>query len=194
MKKVLLSAVALLTIGFANAQEEAAATTGGFAQGDVFVSGAFAFGSESTGDAKTSGFEIEPRVGYFMSENIAIGGKLGYMSMTDDDGFSETKFNALSVGAFGRYYATPGSQFSLFAELGADYTSEDYEAFKVNGFGVNLGAGLSYFVSSNFAIEAGWAGLGYNSMKADVDGAEATNTFGLMLDMRSINFGLVYKF
>lgn len=198
MKKVLLSAVALLTIGFANAQEEAAATTGGFAKGDMFLSGSVGFGSETTGDQKDNMFTIAPKFAFFVSDNIAVGAKLGYTSSKTDNGSADATNSEFAAGAFGRYYMTPASQFSLFAELGAEISSYDNEygfaAGKGNGFGVNLGAGVSYFVSSNFAIEAGWAGLGYNTTKPDVSGADSTNTFGLMMDLSSINFGLVYKF
>ena len=197
MKKVLLSAVAILTFGFANAQEEAAATTGGFAKGDLFLSGAVSIGSESTGDDKSTGFTIEPKVGYFISDNIAIGGKLGYTSYKAEDTFGDTADNAgFTVGAFGRYYMTPASQFSLFGEFGVDYTSWDNKLADAQSseFGLGLGLGLSYFVSSNFAIEATWAGLGYTTNDNGGNGADATNTFGLGADMRAISFGVNYKF
>ena len=54
MKKVILTAIAVLGFAFANAQ------TGGFAKGDAFISGALTVGSTKSGDVKTSGFEIEP--------------------------------------------------------------------------------------------------------------------------------------
>ena len=80
MKKVLLSAVALLAFGFANAQEEGKGN-GGFAKGDVFVSGAVTFGSSKTGDFKANAFEIAPKVGYFVTENIAVGASVGFQSL-----------------------------------------------------------------------------------------------------------------
>ncbi len=196
MKKVLLSAVALLAFGFANAQEEGKGN-GGFAKGDVFVSGAFSIGSEKTGDDKSSGFEIEPKVGYFVTENIAIGGKLGFASYKAEDTFGDTDdLSALTVGAFGRYYMTPASQFSLFGQLGFDYSSIDDKLADVqeNEIGLNLGLGLSYFVSNNWSIEATWAGLGYTSNDNGGNGAEKTNSFGLGADLRAISFGVNYKF
>ena len=196
MKKVLLSAVALLAFGFANAQEETKGN-GGFSKGDVFVSGAFSIGSEKTGDDKSSGFEIEPKVGYFVTENIAIGGKLGFASYKAEDTFGDTDdLSALTVGAFGRYYMTPASQFSLFGQLGFDYSSIDDKLADVqeNEIGLNLGLGLSYFVSNNWSIEATWAGLGYTSNDNGGNGAEKTNSFGLGADLRAISFGVNYKF
>ena len=196
MKKVLLSAVALLAFGFANAQEEEKGN-GGFSKGSMFVSGAFSIDSEKTGDAKSSGFEIAPKFGYFVTDNIAIGGKLGYASMKAENGSVDTQdMSALTVGAFGRYYMTPASQFSLFGEFGVDYSSIDNKLadYKENEIGVNLGLGLSYFLNNNWAIEASWAGLGYTTNDNGGDGAEKTNTFGLDANLRSISFGAVYKF
>ncbi len=196
MKKVLLSAVALLAFGFANAQEEKSAN-GGFSKGDVFVTGAVTLSSTSMDEDKSSSFEIAPQVGYFLTENIAIGGKIGYSSEKAENAFGDTEDMAgFTVGAFGRYYFTPASQFSLFGQLGLDYASmEDKLAdYKVNAFGAGLGFGMNYFVSSNFSIEAGVGVLGFASAKADVSGAEAANTFQFGGDWRAVTFGVNYKF
>ncbi|MEL1248528.1 outer membrane beta-barrel protein [Flavobacterium helocola] len=201
MKKVLLSAVALLAFGFANAQEEKSAN-GGFAKGDVFVSGSFGIASDKAYDAdldfvESTGFSFMPKVGFFVTENIAVGGKLGFASMKAEvEGVDVEETSELSLGAFGRYYMTPASQFSVFAELGLDYNSTDYKLadLQKNGFGANLGLGLSYFVSSNFALEAGVAVLGFNSEKFDVDGAETESSFGLGADLTNVSLGVVYKF
>lgn len=183
MKKVILAAIAVMGFGFANAQ------TTGFAKGDAFISGALTLGSEKTGDVKTSTFEIEPRVGYFVTENIAIGGKLGYKTVKDAT-------DAFTVGAFGRYYFTPASQFSVFGQAGLDFTNTKFKAAdaKANEFGANIGLGLSYFLSNHFAIEATWAGLGYSVNNNGGHGADKTNTFGLGTDLRDVSFGVVYKF
>lgn len=194
MKKLLLTAAAVFAFGFANAQD---AGNGGFAKGDVYVTGAFGIASEKTGDNKSSGFEIEPKVGFFVTENIAIGGKLGFSSYKAENAFGDTDDEStFTAGAFGRYFFTPASQFSLFGELGIDYSSIDDKLFDVQEkqTGVNLGLGLNYFVSKNFAIEATWAGLGYTSNDNGGNGAEKTNSFGLGADLRSINFGVTYKF
>ncbi|MCP2029472.1 outer membrane protein [Flavobacterium sp. HSC-32F16] len=184
MKKVILTAIAVLGFAFANAQ------TGGFAKGDAFVSGAFKFGSEKTGDDKTNSFEIEPSVGYFVSENIAIGGKLGYKTVKDVS-------DAFTVGAFGRYYFTPASQFSVFGQAGLDYTNAKDKVYdaKSNQFGANIGLGLSYFLSNHFAIEATWLGLGYSVNDNGGHDAEKTNNFSFGTDLRNnVSFGVVYKF
>ena len=195
MKKIVLSAVAILAFGFANAQES---TGKGFTTGDVFISGSVGINSEKTGDQKESGFEISPKVGFFVTDNIAIGGRLGFSSDKEENaaGVETLDESRLTVGVFGRYYFTPASDFSLFGQLGVDYSTVDNKLADAqeNEIGANLGLGLSYFVSSNFAIEATWAGLGYLSNDNGGDGAEKTNSFGLGANLDSINLGVVYKF
>lgn len=184
MKKIVLAAIAVLGFSFANAQ------TKGFAKGDAFISGAFGVGTEKTGDSKSNAFVLVPSVGYLVSENVAIGGKLGFGSSKEND----VKQNDFTVGAFGRYYFTPASQFSVYGQAGLDFTNHKIEKAKSNEIGVNVGLGLSYFLSNHFAIEATWAGLEYSVNNNGGDGADKTNSFGLASDLRDVRFGVVYKF
>ncbi|PBJ13692.1 outer membrane beta-barrel protein [Flavobacterium sp. ACN6] len=184
MKKIILAAIAVMGFSAANAQ------TTGFSKGDTFISGAFNVGTEKTGDAKSNDFTLVPSVGYFVSENVALGAKLGFGSSKVDD----VKENAFTVGAFGRYYFTPASQFSVYGQAGLDFTNYKTGDFKSNELGVNVGLGLSYFLSNHFAIEATWAGLGYSVNNNGGDGADKTNRFGLGTDLRDVSFGVIYKF
>lgn len=194
MKKLLLSAVAVFAFTFANAQDGE-----GFSKGDVFVSGSVGFNSSKQGDAKSNEFSFSPAAGYFLTENIAAGARLNVVSGENTD---ESTYSEFGAEVFGRYYFTPASKFSLFGELAVGFGNEKTEReiglvkveTKHSNFGVNAGVGVNYFLSNNFAIEAKWAGLGYNSRKLDADGADAENTFGLNVDLSSINLGLVYKF
>lgn len=195
MKKVLLSLTALFAFGLASAQE----ADNGFSNGDAFISGSVGFANQSTGDVKTNGFTVSPRVGYFVSENIAVGVALGYTSTTDKaPGTEDEKNSMFEVGAFGRYYFTPANKFSLFGQLGVAYASSKYEEgdfeAKSNGFNIGLAPGINYFVSDHFALEATFGLLGYTTSKPDADGAESTDTFEFGVDMSNINFGIVYKF
>jgi len=186
MKKIILAAIAVMAFSFANAQ------TTGFSKGNVFISGALSVDSHKTGDAKANEFIIEPRVGYFVSENIAIGAKLGFGSNKVGD----DKTNSFTAGAFGRYYFTPASQFSVYGQAGVDFTNYKYKPGngKENEVGANVGLGLSYFLSSHFAIEATWLGLGYSVGNNGGHGADKTNNFSFGTDLRDVSFGVVYKF
>ncbi|MGQ2985107.1 outer membrane beta-barrel protein [Flavobacterium sp.] len=201
MKKLLFSLAALAAFASANAQEEEGTT--GFTKGDVFASGSLGYNSRKTGEEKYTRFGVMPRVGYFVSEKIAIGAQLGYSSTeaTYYTGmeWDERTTNSLTAGAFARYYGTPGKTFSFFGQLHVNYNSEktDYEGGgedKRNGFDIGIMPGISYFVSDHIALEATFGALGYGTSKPDADGAESTNTFNLDLDLTSVGIGIVYKF
>ncbi|WP_306353875.1 outer membrane beta-barrel protein [Flavobacterium sp. '19STA2R22 D10 B1'] len=205
MKKVLLTAIAVFAFGFANAQEDNA----GFSKSDTFVTGSVGFNSQKTGDLKTNGFTFTPKVGYFVTENIAVGVGLGITTSKTDRpfaGIDERKTTVFSAEVFGRYYMSPASKFSLFGELAVgfgntkikDITSTPLGSLstesKNNGFNVGFAPGVNYFIAKNFALEATFGVLSYNSSKPDVDGAESTNKFDIGLKMSDIKLGLVYKF
>ena len=196
MKKLLFTA-AIAVLGFTSVNAQDDTTVGGFEKGDVFVSGSVSFGNESFGDESTNEFGFSPKVGMFLSDNIAAGLKLGYTSEKgDNNGVDFVDYTTLAVGAFGRYYVSPESEFSLFAELGVDYKSIDDKLndAKADGFDIAFAPGISYFVSKNFAIEATVGVLSYTTEKADFSGAESRDNFDIGLNFANINFGVVYKF
>jgi len=195
MKKLLLmAAVAVFGLSNVNAQDDT--TTGGFAEGDLFVSGSLGYNSTKMGDFKTNTFEFSPSVGYFITENIALELNLLVGTSTDEDDDKSSNFGA-GLGA--TYFFTPASQFSFTVGAGVAYSTFKFEPdggdeFKSNAFGVVVAPGVNYFISDDFALRASIGALSYTSDKADVDGAEAENTFGLNLDLSDINFGIIYKF
>lgn len=188
MKKLLLTAAAVFAFGFANAQE------GGFAKGDTFISGTATFTNTKMGDVKADTYQVSPSVGYFVTENIALGLGVNFAksAMEFEGDEIEVKSTGASVGA--SYFFTPAKPFSLLAGLGISYNKADLMGTDVNTFGVALAPGFNYFISKNFAVNANIGVLGYTSQKMDVDGAEATNTFALGLNGSNLNFGLTYKF
>jgi len=209
MKKLVLSLSALITFGLANAQETTT-TTEGFKKGDAFISGGAGFSSQKSGESdKSKQYNISPRAAYFVTNNIALGVSLNYMHRKID-GFYDTstlvqKDNSLSAGVFGRYYLTPASKFSFFAQLGVNYVSTkstlrgyNYDMDnKTEGIGVNFSPAISYFISDHFALEALFGILSYNSYKPNNDAVvngPSTDTFSAGLDLGNINLGLVYKF
>jgi len=202
MKKVLFSLAALFAFGFANAQDDT--TSGGFKNGDAFISGTVSYDSQKTGDLKNTSFNVTPSVGFFVTDNIALGVAVGYTSTENDNAGSgfDTKQNAFTAGVFGRYYFNPASKFNIFGQLDLGYNSTKLETYsdfgpieyKVDGFGVGLSPGMNYWLSNHFALEATFGILGYASAKPDFPGAESSNVFSIGLNLSDINFGLVYKF
>lgn len=203
MKKIILTFAAVIAFGAANAQTKKETAKGGegFANGDAFVSGALTLSSTNNKntDVKTSTFEINPQVGFFVTDNIAVGAQVGYKSEQGKTSGTKTQDDStLSLGAFGRYYFTPASKFSLFGQLDFGYQSMtdnlSSPKYKVNGFGGGLGAGANYFLSSHFSIEAAVGVLQFASAKANTTGAKNVSVFQFGGDWRAVSFGVNYKF
>lgn len=204
MKKVLLvGAVALF--GAVNAQ--VATSVEGFVKGDTFITGAIGYTSEKQNNFEENVFTVAPSVGHFVSPNIAVGARVGYTNGTMEDTFATVvvseEVDAVNAGVFGRYYTTPASKFSLFGELNVNYASAKYTEnngitaateTKYNGFNFGIAPGVNYFISKNFALEAAVGVLSYSTMKEDVAGAEAVDTFNFGLNFTDVTLGLVYKF
>jgi outer membrane protein len=205
MKKLILcAAVAVFALTSVNAQEENATTdgTGGFAKGDVAITGGFGFGTESTGDMKVNTFTFMPTAGFFVTNNIAVGVNAAISTGKEEDNDFEATLNTLKVGAFGQYYFTPSNQFSFLVTVGAGFTSWKYEEevpnfsseTKSDGFYAGVTPGINYFVSDHFAIQAHVGVLGYETTKPDADGADSTDSFDFGVNFKDISFCLVYKF
>ena len=196
MKKLILSAAAIFAFGFANAQDTEVTGAKGFANGDVFMTGSVGFSTTKNGDNKQNSFEIAPSAGMFVTENIAIGARIGYASFKSENAIGDTADNStLAFGVFGRYYMTPASDFSLFAQLGVDFATVDDNLADTTdkGFAIGFAPGVSYFVSEHFALEATYGILNYTTYEQD-GAADKTNSFNVGLDLSNINLGLVYKF
>jgi outer membrane protein len=207
MKKVLLSAVALLAFGFANAQDKKEGGAG-LASGNIVLTGDLNYTSTSQDEVKSSVFGLAPGVGYMMSDNLMLLGSIGISTGTvSSPGTEDVKINGLGLNAGVRYFFTPADKFSLSiggqlgygsisSNLGVDEFGDPVvlaEDVKTSTISFNVPVGLHYFMNDNFAITTTFGGLGYSSSKEDTDGAEAKNTFDLNLKMSSLSFGLLYK-
>ncbi len=109
----------------------------------------FGFGNTSNID-----FSIAPRIGYFIQNNIALGGivNLGISKYKGVEATYTYRFNA-----FGRYYIPKGEVYNplndgrFFVEGQAGFGGQTGVPF---GFNVSAGLGYAYFVSSTVALEA----------------------------------------
>jgi outer membrane protein len=194
MKKAIFTiSIILLTTIIVNAQK----SSEGFLKGNIFTSGQFAFNSETTGDIKTTSIDFSPTVGYFVSNNVAIGVQLGVTNSVTK--FKSTKTgekNGYSAGILARYYMNPTNKFSVFgsAALSFGSTNNKTDSLKTTSFSLGFAPGISYFLSNHFAIETTIGSLGFSSIKPDVDGADATNSINFGLNLTAATFSLVYKF
>jgi outer membrane protein len=209
MKKVLLTLTAVAGLTLVSQAQQM-----GFGKGDIIVEGNLGFNSRDNknSEVKTSEFNFTPKVGYFFTDKIAAGVNVHVGTGTNDQyGIDrKTKDNNFGVGVFGRYYFLElGSRFKTYAEVNADYNNSRSELTvasnttkgpKVNAFGVNTGIGANYFLTDKIALNFAFANvIGFNTSKADTDGAKAVNEFGVNVNefnnfFNTAQFGLTFKF
>jgi outer membrane protein len=224
MKKVLLTAVAVFSLTFVNAQEKEAKAFG-FAQGNMFLEGNLSFSSSTTTDSfqgtdieedKNSSFNFNPKFGYFISDKLALGAELSVGSSknentdftTSPNVVSETTGSSFGAGVFARYYFLDlGERFKTFTEVGLAFGSETNEfngteTSSANGFGLGVDLGMNYFVTENMAISFGLSNvLSYGTATAETPAGDETQVSGLSGNFNVFNnffdtptFGLLYKF
>jgi len=199
MKKVILTAIAVLGFTFANAQDSGSF---GFSKGNILLEGNLGLSSTSdkNTEVKTSSFEFNPKAGYFLTDKFALGLDLGIGSDKKKiDGQDAGKSSNFNLGVFGRYYFLDlGQRFKTYAEAGVGLNNGKDGSAKYSGVGFNAGLGINYFVSNSFAINFGLTDvLSYNSNK--YKGAKANSDFNANVNVfdnffSAANFGLTYKF
>jgi hypothetical protein len=168
----------------------------GFKKGDIFVTGTFGYVSKSNGGTSEGTFAIKPGVGYFINDKLAVGGTIGFQntSTKPSGGGSSASTSEFGIGLMARYYTTPASQFSLFAEGGFEFTSQSADGGGGGtGFGLSAKPGINYFVSPHFSLEATVGEIGFSSSKAK-GATESNNDFNFGFNFREIMLGLNYKF
>jgi Protein of unknown function (DUF3575) len=151
MKKVILSAIAMLAFGFVNAQDNVIKVNpiALIGSGTDLVSFEHKLGDKSSasiglgaggysfGGSKYSSFGGELQYRYYFEEALKgwyAGGQIAYSAgkvTVDNFGFSsntnlETKFTTLQIGAKGGYQWVFGSGFALDLNLGIAYTKFAY--------------------------------------------------------------------
>ena len=152
MKKIFITGIGLLMMGAAIAQTQ---------KGNVLV------GADLTniglnfqkGNTQFS-LNINPKAGWFVKDNLAVGGEVN-LGLNTQKG--ATSF-AYGVGVFGRkYYGAETTNLARTAKwfleanagiYGVNLTGTGLPSTSTNGFGLGIGPGYSYFISQNIALEA----------------------------------------
>jgi hypothetical protein len=142
MKKLILSAVALLTFGFSNAQEQTA-------KGKILIeanTGSAMIGTTSLTYASQDGnsnYNVGLDGGYFVINNLALKAGLGYGGQKDD--FSDTNTFSYRLGA--KYYIV--NQFPV----GLDLTGASIKDAAENPMWLGIQGGYALFLGNNVALE-----------------------------------------
>nr|WP_315223651.1 outer membrane beta-barrel protein [uncultured Flavobacterium sp.] len=174
MKKLLLSA-ALIISAMASAQK-----------GSVLVGGNVGFSSDKVGEAKSTSFEFNPKVGYQFTDNWTAGVE-GSIASVDTD-WSEKTEN-YKVGGFLRYTQPLSETFSVFADLGAGYQNESLNNAK--GMYATLVPNLFINMKKGFGLNFSIGGVGYNN----IDGSNDARRESMGFDFgKTFNIGISKNF
>lgn len=154
MKKVILSGLAFLTIGFANAQSKNGAKNEGQTEaGKWLIEVNTDFGtpmgsntgvsySDTDGD---SVYNFGAEAGYFVIKDLAVKVGLGYGGMKND--LIDTNIFSYKIGA--KYYII--SQIPVQV----DYSGATIKDFDENPSYLGIQAGYAWFLGSNVSVEPG---------------------------------------
>ena len=201
---MLMAAIAVFGLSNVNAQE--VEKTYGFDAGDVILGGGVGINTTKNKnfDTKSTEFSINPKVGYFINDDFAVGVQGSFTTGTATKNtagvISDSKdLKSYGAGVFARYYFLDlGKRFKTYTELGLGYESlnDKITDTKADGFGAGLNLGINYFVNKNIAISFGLADiLSYSSAK--VEGGKSVSGFNGNLNVfnnffETAQFGVLF--
>lgn len=215
MKKFILNAVFAIFIATA---AQAQVGTGLFAGGSLGLSmGNVKYhqnGSSITEGPKTISYHINPRLGYYFTDNIAAGLILGFgNNYSKTQGTVEIKTSSidLNVGLFGRYAMGLGdeSKFFFTSDLNLGFNSRTgktetgsvtVDDDPITVISAGIAPGILYFPSPRIGLEAGLGNIVSFNVITETDAANSNEkvvTTGInILDVNTLgfNFGMNYYF
>lgn len=190
-------------------------TFGQFTRGNKVISGLFSLNVQRAPGSpngnlinKSNTFDIVPTYGVFISDNLEVGGQLGYKSSSyernvPDPYIYEWRYFNIHAGAYVQRYFTITDNF-LFSLTGnitygsgkstsksTNTTNNDSSETeqKINTLSININPNFIFFPSKNWAIRAGIGSLGYSSSKNKLDNIRS-NTFNA--NYGTIGLGISY--
>ena len=127
-------------------------------KGNLLVGGDIANFHLSLNKDGTFTMNIDPKLAYFIRDNVALGGYLNLGITTFKGGSATTNYG---VGALGRLYVSKineqnislskQSRFFVEANVGINGTSAGGSS--TTGLGLGIGPGLAYFITPNIGLE-----------------------------------------
>lgn len=190
MKQILLLLSACFISLLASAQTE---------ETSKFINGAFRISVISSGENIHTGFQIAPGFGYFIKDNIALGGSLGVVKTFSGgagDGLTSVHFTPFIRRYWpiveNKFFFSISGQLNLFwgqtASAGnIDFTSTD----NVFSTGIVLSPGFTYFPSPQWALDFNFNGL---SLLFFGIGEGGSTGFSLGTETFSPTIGMSYYF
>ncbi|MTG97747.1 outer membrane beta-barrel protein [Myroides albus] len=216
MKKLVLSVMSVVALGMAANAQEVEKPNFGFKEGDIMLEGSFQISDKVTkptetneGKEKFTNYTVNPKVGYFISDKVAVGASVAFGKshgdFADMDQIGDAYSKDIYAGAFARYYFLElGKRFKTYAEVGVGFAENknDFSKEKLTGIKAGLDLGFNYFVTENLAVAFTLGNVfSYSNQDMKSDGKKIgsvsetnanLNIFDNFFDQAK--FGLIYKF
>jgi opacity protein-like surface antigen len=173
MKKLILSLTAVVAIALsASAQTE---------KGKFILGGTASYESvksDAAGAKAAQNLTLVPNVGYFVSNNFALGTGIGYSYSKIGSASPTGQNEAIVVNPFGRYYVGLSDQFKFFGQAAVPLAFGTVKSTDASGdagakvgsstsVGVALSPGFAYFPTKKIGIEFAFRGVSYDSYKVE---------------------------
>ena len=172
--------------------------------GNMMVGGAIEFSSRSYQSADGydgSDFTFAPGFGYFIRDNVAIGGELTLMRSTSRLAGYTSIDSQFGFGPFVRYYKfTSNDSFAFFGEALLSFSTSKYRQpsgadTSGNGIRFALSPGATYFFNEHWAMEMSVTLLSISSSDPNTESNDDKSTyFYFGLDSLYPALGVKYHF
>jgi hypothetical protein len=155
MKRIPTLTIAMVAL-FISTAAVAQTQKGNLMVGSDITDFGFTFQKEST----TFNFNLNPKLAYFIQDDLAIGAYVNFGLSTSNGAGSNVNYG---VGALARYYVHDKNvqklEFSkrarFFAEANVGVAGYNpASGASTNGVQIGIGPGLSYFITPNVALDA----------------------------------------
>jgi hypothetical protein len=145
-----------------------------YSKGNVLLGGTLSYQSvKFSGQESTNNFVFLPTIGYFVSDNISLGGSLGIGFSKGESPFLDAieKTTDIYFGPVARFYKSLDDEkkFNFYLQTSVLFTRSRSKIEgsgiggegKSNGLEINIGPGFAYYPSKKIAIELKLQGLEY---------------------------------
>jgi hypothetical protein len=186
MKNIFLSIALLSAVAFqAQAQISKGTLQAGGSLNYQTGNSEFSFGGIDiplAGFGDVSTFGITPRVGYFIQDNLALGGRLAFARASQDGTISATA-TGFAFAPYARYYWGLSEKFYVFGEALVNFGSinlkvGDNDAGKFGLFQIGVNPGATYFLHEKISVEFLVNMITYSSFKPENTDAQTSLNIG----------------
>lgn len=173
-------------------------------KGTKFIGGSFSFSTSTTDEfLKSTTFSIGPEAGFYIKDDLAVGGFLGYNYARNEqigiDNFSSASVIGLTAFLLKNYKITNNLFFTLEPQLSLGFgkqrfSNPDFSDYSLFNFGLGVSPGVMFFVSRKFALQTTIGSLSFNHTRRsqNFDEVSKTNSFGLNGALSISSFSIRY--